>query len=357
MTGSAHGLRVCVVSTSVEFGGAEAYLARLVAGLRDEIDFVALLPVDADARTVAKLDRAGACVELVAGLQRLPSRRGLAGTVRALGRLRPGLVHVNLTDQRDGAIPLLASRLRRLASIATLNLVIPQRDGLRERYGRAVLGQARAVIAVSNAVASYVRSLGLEPRIVRQGLTAPVLRPDARDALGLPADATVVGGIGRLHHQKGWDVLCDATERVRRAFPDARFVVVGDGPERESLAARGAIELVGHRDDAASLVGAFDVLAVPSRYEAFGLVALEAMLSGVPVVATHVGGLVEVVGDAGRLVPPGRPDALADALLDVLDSPAETTRLADVARERARREFAAERMVSETRAIYREFCS
>ena len=284
--------RVCVVSTSHDFGGAEIYLARVVGGLRERFDFTALVPDLAERETVDGLREAGANVERVPGLSRLPSRRGASGMFRALGRLRPDLLHVNLTDQRDGGVPLLAARLRRVPTVATLNLVLPSTGMLKERIGRNVLRRADALIAVSSAVGDYLRTLGLDARVVRQGLAAPDTNPSARAALGLSPGEIVVGGVGRLHHQKGWDVLCAAAERVHLAHPKVRFIVIGDGPDEELIRTAAAcrhVEFIGPRADASSLMGAFDLLAVPSRYEAFGLVALEAMLSGVPVVAARVG--------------------------------------------------------------------
>jgi glycosyltransferase involved in cell wall biosynthesis len=100
-------------------------------------------------------------------------------------------------------------------------------------------------------------------------------------------------------------------------------------------------------------VHGFDVLAVPSRYEGFGLVAVEAMLSDVPVVASAVGGLPTVVGDAGVLVPPDDPVALADALLGLAADPAARRRLAERGRARALERFGIERMAQETLAVYR----
>jgi len=352
--------RVCVVSTSVAFGGAEAYLARIVAGLREEFEFAAVVPDEAATQTVELLTSAGAAIERVHGLRRLPSPRGIRSMTSALRRLRPDLMHVNLTDQRDGGSPLVASRIRRIPSVATLNLVIPAKTTFKERLGSAVLRRADAVIAVSNAVGDYVRGLGVEPRVVRQGLGAPTRNPDPRRALGISSDQLVVGGVGRLHHQKGWDVLCAAAERVHRVRSDVRFMVIGEGPGGDTLRASpgcGHVEFMGPRADAASLVGAFDLLAVPSRYEAFGLVALEAMLSGVPVIASRTGGLVEVVEDGGRLVPPENPGALAEAVLELISDDAARERLALAGRERARREFGLERMIDETRVVYAELCS
>lgn len=354
MTGTRH---VCVVSTSSSFGGAESYLGRVVAGLASDYEFSALVPRDADPQTVSLLNESGAAVEGVRGLRRLPSTRGLWSMIEALGRIRPSLLHLNLTDQRDGVSPLIAARVRGVPVVATLNLVLPSGPGIREACSRLALGGSDAVIAVSNAVGEYLRGCGVDPRVVRQGLAKPMLAADARQSLGLAAGDIVVGGVGRLHAQKGWDILCEAARVIRRTRSDIRFVVVGDGPEEQALreaAACGHVEFVGSRKEANTLMGAFDVLVVPSRYEAFGLVALEAMLSGVPVIASQAGGLPEVVDGAGRLVPCESPDALADAILELLADEGLRSEVVSRGLERAESEFGLQRMIDETRAVYEE---
>ena len=171
------------------------------------------------------------------------------------------------------------------------------------------------MIAISQSIAGYLEHLGIASTLIYDGVASPELRPDARSHLGLDDAEFVVGGIGRIHEQKGWDVLCRAATMVREQAPEAEFVVVGDGPERQSYAARSEcapVRFVGYEPNASSLLGAFDVLAVPSRWEGFGRVAVEAMLAGVPVIAADVGGLSEVVDDAGLLVPSEQPEPLAE---------------------------------------------
>src|SRR5204862_2099610 len=238
---------------------------------------------------------------ILRGFRRRSTPLGFLRLCSTLLGLRRRVGHVSCTDQGGGLAPLLASRLLRRQVVATLLLISPGRARWREAISRRVLALADAVIAVSESVATYLRARGLASAVVHIGVDPPELRDDPRGELGLERDAFVVGGIGRLHEQKGWDVLCSAAQLVRQRIPDARFVVIGRGPEGPRLSkspdCRG-IEFVGYRDDAPSYLRAFDALAMPSRYEGFGMVAVEAMLAGVPVVASRVGGLPEVVGDA-----------------------------------------------------------
>jgi glycosyltransferase involved in cell wall biosynthesis len=347
---------VVLVLDAEEVAGAEIHAASLVHELRDAVRYVALVNERAPAELHTLLGDAGATVRVVRGLTRYARPPALLALLRELRAVSPALVHVNVTDPGDSTAALVASRLQRRPSVATLHLSIPGRKAWREAVTRFGLGGVDRVIAISDAVGDYVRAAGIEPTVVTNGVRMPEPSADPRAKLDLDPGAFVVGGIGRLHDQKGWDVLCAAAERVRAELPAAQFVVVGEGEERralEPLAARAGVRLAGYRSRASSLVHGFDVLAVPSRYEGFGLVAVEAMLSDVPVVASAVGGLPTVVGDAGVLVPPDDPVALAEALLALATDPAARRRLAERGRARAVERFGIERMAQETLAVYR----
>ncbi|MGH3016651.1 MAG: glycosyltransferase family 4 protein, partial [Gaiellaceae bacterium] len=206
----------------------------------------------------------------------------------------------------------------------------------------------------SEATAAYARSRGLSARVVRNGLPPPKPAEGARRALG-GDPGLLVGGVGRVSPQKGWDVLCHAASLVRDDRADVGFVVVGDGEERARLAADpgcGQVRFLGYRPEASSLLAGMDLLAIPSRFEGLPLVAIEAMHAGVPVVAASVGGVPEVLGDCGVLVPPEDPRALADAILALAGDGDRRAQLADAARERARELFSPERMAAETAAVY-----
>jgi glycosyltransferase involved in cell wall biosynthesis len=346
---------IALVLDSEEVAGAEHYAASLVEELRDEVSFVGVVGDRAPEDLRALLAEAGAAVRTVPGLTRYARPTALAALMRELRAISPAAVHVNVTDPGDSTASLVAARLRHGPSVATLHLSIPGRARWREAVTRTCLRGVDRVIAISDSVGEYVRSLKIEPVVVANGVPAPAPVGDPRAALGLDGDAFVVGGIGRLHDQKGWDVLCAAAEIVRATLPHVEFAIVGEGEQRAALepAARSAgVRLLGYRARASSLVHGFDVLVVPSRYEGFGLVAVEAMLSDVPVVASAVGGLPGVVGDAGVLVPPNDPGALAAAILTLAGDPEKRHALAARARERAAAAFGIERMARETLAVY-----
>lgn len=186
--------------------------------------------------------------------------------------------------------------------------------------------------ASADLVAEAVR---LGARDARLGpVAAPVLRParESRDqlrrSLGLAPTDVMVLSVTRLAPQKNLGMLADIARDVRERS-ELRFVVVGEGPERASLQARIAAEgsrvaLLGHRDDISDLLAAADVALLTSTWEARALVAQEALLAGVPLLSTRVGGIEELVGNAAMLV----------GLDDVPDAVKGLLRLADDPRER-----------------------
>lgn len=167
----------------------------------------------------------------------------------------------------------------------------------------------------------------------------PQARNDARCALGLDSNAEVVGAVGRLTYQKAPEDFVAAVTALRR--PQVVGVWLGDGDLGEQVRrlaeqARPSARVIvaGERTDVAALLPALDVFALPSRYEGLPLAVVEAMICGVPVVATAVNAVPDVVvpGETGLLVPPGRPDLLAAAIEHLLDAPGEAARMAEAAR-------------------------
>jgi glycosyltransferase involved in cell wall biosynthesis len=346
---------VAFVSDAEEFAGAESYMIHIVEALAEGYDFVLVLGVGAARETREKAERAGARIVSVRGLRRRPSPLASLRLWSRLARLRPALIHINASDQGDAVAAFAIARAGRTPTIATLHNVIPGRARWRDAVGVAMLRSADQIIAVSDRLGRYLIVQGVRNVIVKNALNPPLIDRNARGLLALDPESFVIGGIGRLHAQKGWDVLCEAAALVHEAKPDLRFIVIGDGPERDSLASHPDADHVsfeGYVADASTLLGAFDLLAIPSRYEGLGLVAIEGMFAGVPIVASGVEGLVEAVGDCGRIVPPNRADLLAQAILELAADPDERAAIAARARVRAERLFHLDRMVTQTAAVY-----
>jgi glycosyltransferase involved in cell wall biosynthesis len=169
--------------------------------------------------------------------------------------------------------------------------------------------------------------------------------------------------VGRLEEQKGFDVAVQAMESVTRAAPDARLTIAGDGSQRRALADRitdlgltDAVSLLGERNDVRSLMLEADILVHPARWEGFGLVLLEAMTAGLPIVATRVWAIPEVIADGvtGLLVPPEDPDELAAAIIELIRNPERRREMGMAGYERLRKRFSPERMARRVAAVYEE---
>jgi glycosyltransferase involved in cell wall biosynthesis len=346
---------VAFVSDAEEFAGAEHYMILVIQALSDRYEFVVALGPRAAEETREKAEKAGARTVVVRGLRRRPSPLAPFRLWSRLFRLRPSLVHINASDQGDAVTAFALAGFGRRPTIATLHNVIPGRARWRDAVGRTMLRAPDQIIAVSDRLGRYLTAQGIGSVVVKNAVNPPRLDPNARAMLGLDREGFVVGGIGRLHAQKGWDTLCDAAALVHEDRADVQFTVIGDGPERERLARHPCADHVsfkGYIADASRLLGAFDLLVIPSRYEGLGLVGIDGMFSGVPIVASGVEGLVEVVGGCGRIVPPNRPDLLAQAILELASNAEERAAIAARARMRAERLFRLDRMITETAAVY-----
>jgi glycosyltransferase involved in cell wall biosynthesis len=204
---------------------------------------------------------------------------------------------------------------------------------------------------VSVSTADQERMIALEHVPERKTLMIPnayIPRPtpgegDLRAELGIPADAPLVGTVCQLRPQKRLDVLIDAFTLVAQRNPDAHFVIVGDGEEREDLERRisasgfeDRIQAPGTRTDLETIFRAYDVAVMSSDYEGLPLFACECMGHGVPLVATAVGGLPDLIdnGRTGMLVPRRDPRALGEAILELLDDAPRREAIAAAAKER-----------------------
>lgn len=313
---------------------------------------------------VASLTEAGVSVCPI----RIP-RRGYLQERREVRRLleasRPDVVHTH--DYRPD---LLDSGIAREMGIPTVTTIhgssrMSWRTALYEWLDLRLARRFQAVVAVSRPMVADLRRAGVPSNRVHlvpnawDGPARPLSRAAARKALGLPCDAFVVGWVGRLIPVKGCDIFLRALSRLADTAVQAS--VIGGGPEQgrlEALAARLGISqrvhFHGPREGAANLFRAFDLWVLSSRSEGTPMVLFEAMAAGVPIVATAVGGVGDVVSEAEAcLVPPEDPDALAACLEDVRSGKVPTRKRVAAAGARLAERFGTEQWIDRHLEIYR----
>lgn len=203
---------------------------------------------------------------------------------------------------------------------------------LYEAVDRRILRGARGVIALCGRTAASLRGFGMNNVIVvPNGIDAEAVRSEgdrkwARRELAMREGVPVIGTVSRLSKEKGIDILIRSAPDILRAFPSARFVIVGDGPLRSTLERKATdlgivsnVTFTGHRTDAVALMKGFDIFTLPSLRENQPVALLEAMACGISAVATDVGGVGEMLSGTGvRPVPSASVRALTAALLRLL---------------------------------------
>jgi glycosyltransferase involved in cell wall biosynthesis len=185
-----------------------------------------------------------------------------------------------------------------------------------------------------------------------------------RSELGVPPEVGLIGAVGRLYAQKGYDDLIRAIALLKASYAGPfRCLIVGRGPDEESLRAlideldlAREVQLIGRRDDIPDVVRVLDIAVLPSKYEGSPLAIMEYMAGAAPIVATAVGGVPELIEDGvqGLLVRPEDPRALADAMQRLLEDRALATRLGDAARERQRANYDLDVVVRRLEDLYLE---
>jgi glycosyltransferase involved in cell wall biosynthesis len=288
---------------------------------------------------------------------RIPSPRDVDPLLLArLARsLRADAVHTHLVhaDLYGG----LAAKLRGARLVSTKHNDDRFRLGPFRHVERGLGRLADRVVTITEALRRFtVEQVGLpagKVETIHYGMDELPAAWGENPPSAVPEQARVLLCVARLVAQKGVDVAVEALPLVRERIPDATLVVLGEGPERqrlESLAGDG-VHLAGRVPDVAAWLRRAELLVHPARWEGFGLGVLEAMLAGLPVVASRVSSLPELVvdGETGVLVPPDDPAALADAIVRALE---QRERLGAAGLERARREFSVGRMAERHLALY-----
>ena len=326
-------------------GGSERHLLTLLPALAERGVDVSFLGLDDPSRAPDPFNEA-----LTVPYERVAAPRDidpLLATRVARAARRADIVHTHLVHA-DVYGALGARRL-----VATKHNDDPFRAGAFRFVERALAWRASRVIAITHALARFqIESVGLpaeKVEVIHYGLDDLPTAWGANPPDSVPPNVRVLLAICRLEPQKGVDVAI----RALREVPDAHLVVLGEGPQRPELErmADERVHLLGRVPDVAAWLRRATALVHPARWEGFGLALLEAMLASLPVVASRVSSIPEVVADGvtGLLVPPDDPAALAAAVNLVLADPGA---YGEAGRARALAEFSVARMADRTLAVY-----
>lgn len=362
-------VKVLHLLASLPVGGAEDLVAAIVRGLDPERFAAGVACLGFPGPVGEELRAAGYPVHYL-GLEvkHTSMWRLVAAVRRLLKELQPDILHTHLYH------PNLYGRL------AALGLGIPVVAAVHNSYTRVkfhrrvwnfLLGRAADRILVGSAqVRDDVRHydgvpasrLLLLPYGIRlDELGSSLSRQEARQALQV--SGFVMGAVGRLEEQKGHAYLLEALAQVRQDLPEATLVLVGDGRLRQDLEGRvrelglaERVRFLGTRRDLPLIYRALDLFVQPSRWEGLPLALLMAMGAGLPVLATRVSGVREVINDGvnGRLVEPEAPQALARVLLELYRQPETRVRLGAAAQCTIRENYSLEAMLARLEKLYLE---
>lgn len=363
-------MHVTHVITALDVGGAQVVLAHLVAGLHRRgvtSDVVVLGP---EGPLHGRVVAAGA--EVVA-LDRRPA--GILGAVRALRThldvRQPDVLHAWLYHAEVVAA-LARPKVPTVFGVHHSDVVPdhwPRATRVAARAANRLSRRADAVVYPGEVSRGVHEDLGRPAAIghvIPNGIPRPVPRDGARnrlrERLGVAPDTPVVGRVGRAHPQKDLPTFVAAVAVARHRHPRLRAVVAGPGirEDLELTRAIAAADLgpVVHRwdvqDDVDDLHAGLDLaVSSSSAGEALPTVLIEALAVGVPVAATDVGDTARIVGDAGRVVAPGQPEALGEAIADLLDlAPDERDALGRHGRERVLADHGLDAMVAAWEGLY-----
>jgi glycosyltransferase involved in cell wall biosynthesis len=364
-------MRILFVTTGLAYGGAETQLKELAIRLKrrgGEVQIASMLPPAAYGE---ELQEHGIPIYNLRMRRKIPDPRALFRLAAIVRQWRPDVVHAHMVHAN-----LLARLTRLLAPVPVLICTAHSLDEggwLRERAYQLTDWLCDLTTQVSRAgLERYIRVKAAPAHkiiYIPNGIDLSRFTPDPerrhqrRCEWGLQG-AFIWLAVGRLESPKAYPLLLAAFQKVHRAFPRARLLIMGDGSLRPTVKCQivergleGAVELLGIRRDVPDWMQVADAYVMSSLWEGMPMVLLEAAATALPIVATDVGGNAEIVVDRvnGYLVPPANPDALAEAMQQVMNLP-EDARQAMGAAGRAHvvQNFDMERIVDQWEALYQE---
>jgi len=361
-------IKMLFLITELNIGGAEMVVLETAARLNKDKFSASVCSLLPDGQLTEALREQG-IKTFSLNVREKFDLRGLFRLVRLLRRERIDILHTHLFH---------ANQLGRIAGrIAGVPVIISHQHGVernrskvRSLLDRLTSRYADVVISTCEVVKeTLIKRDKISPgkiRIVYNGVAIPNVNVESssvRRDLGIALDAPVIGVVANLRPMKGYDTFLKAARMILDEVENARFLIVGGGPLEDKLKAFASklgiwpqTIFTGFRDDVPNLLATMDVFVLPSLWEGVPMALLEAMAMAKPVVATEVGGIPEIVidGVTGLLVPPRDPDALAEAIIALLQDRERAEAMGRTGQERVERYFTVERMVQKTEALYEE---
>jgi glycosyltransferase involved in cell wall biosynthesis len=346
--------------TSFEPGGTERQMIELARRLDPSRWAVHIACFKAAGVWFARAEEAAVSVAAfpVTSFRRPSVLSHLAAFADWCRRQRIAVVHT--TELYSNTFGLPGAALARVpVRIANRREINPDKSIAQIAMQRAAYSCAHRVVANSQAAADRLVTERVAVNricVIPNGLDTN--RPASNRNVARPRKVVVVAN---LRPEKGHDVLIDAAAELLPLVPDARFEVVGGGPQLGALLARAdargvrhAFTFTGHCDNVPARLDAADIFVLPSRSEAFPNSVLEAMGAGLPIAASRVGGIPELLDHdrTGLLVPPGNAHALANALYRLMESPLTAARLGAAARRLVEDRYSFGRMVASFDSLY-----
>lgn len=376
--------RILFAITKSNWGGAQKYVHDLATALNEEYDICVALGGNGPLKQ--KLDKAEidtkSSASLIRKISPLKDIYSLIWCIKTLHHCKPHIFHLN--SSKIGALGAVAAALYTpwaYLNGSTIPRVVFTAHGWAFNEDRSLVSTwmivaahwitlvcSDAVICVSNNIKQAVVGWPLIPanqlKVVYNGVSAPqfLSKKAAQSKLQLPRDThdVIIGTIGELRPLKGHSHLISSVANIRDKH-DIHLGIIGDGDYKGTLEEQVAthnlentVSLLGHQDNAARYLHAFDIFVLPSLSEALGYALIEAGFAGLPAIASDVGGIPEVIDDnkSGILVPPGNTEALTNALNRLISDPELQDTLGRNLRKKVHDTFTQEKMVANTTVMY-----
>lgn len=358
--------RICHLIWALEPGGAERQVVTIAKWQKQNGDFPMVVCLTRKGKLAEELEDAGIPVHLI--LKKMGADFSIIGKlVRFFKDHSVNLVHTHVPTAnlwgrlaaRKAGCPVIVSEH---SDMAATNFKF-------KCINRWLNRDTAAYIVVSQHIKDLMAQNGVPPekiRVIRNGIpigfqAEEATRQAVRKTLGVKTQEPLIGTVGRLEERKDHAMLLSACALIKKEIPNARFILVGDGPLREALEKQAeelglgnSVIFTGVRQDIAALLAALDIFVLSSITEGISISLLEAMAAGKPCVVTRVGGNPEVITDqvTGRLVPAQNAENLSEAVVSLLKNPKRTGEMAVAGRLHVHAHFSQESMMRQIQDVY-----